>query len=563
MTSANWVFQFLKANGVADIFGLPGAVILDFLYAADAGRPDVVPHLCYHEQGGAMEACGYAQSTGRIGVAYATRGPGFTNMLTAIADAYYDSIPVMFFSAHSGESLKPGMRAENNQEIDTVALASGITKYAIRIDRAKDIPTEVARAYEIAMSGRKGPVFLDILSSALQKEVAEPALENDRSVGMSDEYAAQVVSGYIRNARRPVLLIGNGVRQAGMQAEIRVLAETAGIPVLSSRAAQDIMPDSELYFGHIGSHGTRYGNFILSKADVLIALGNRLSFPVKSASFRPVVENAAVIRVETDPAEFQRTIPGSVNIQSDLRTLLPAVMKADYQYENRAAWLAVCRELRERLWQWDSMPIVDALGRMMRNAGEKTAFVCDVGNHGFWVTNAYAYSGVTNRIMYSNAFGTLGSGLPKAIGACCGLRQPVVCFSGDQGFQMNLQELALISQERLPISVVILNNESSGMIMEREQARFGEHMVHTTKSSGYTHPDFEQLAKAYGIQYRRVESPEQWDDDSRLNLNEPSIIEFKVDIGTKLYPNLPRGNICQDLIPPLPRELYEQMEDLR
>lgn len=563
MTSAEWIIQFLADKGVTDMFGLPGAIILDFLYAADAKSSVIRPHLCYHEQGCAMEACGYAQSTGRLGVAYSTRGPGFTNMLTGMADAYYDSIPAMFITAHSSASIKKGMRAEDNQEIDTVSIASNLTKYSVRIDAADDIPKEIEKAYSIAMNGRKGPVFLDILSSILRDEVSRYSTNDNETKESLDEYSSRLICNHLSKANRPVILIGAGVRQAGVISEVRTFAEKANIPVVSSRAAQDIMPDSEMYFGHIGSHGTRYSNFIMSKADLIVSLGNRLSFPVKSASFRPVVENAMVLRVETDTSEFQRVIPGSVSINSDLRRLLPGLISSDCKYANKTKWIDICREMRETLRGWDSIPVVDFLTSIMRKAKADTSFVCDVGNHGFWVTNAYAYSRVKNRIIYSNSFGSLGSGIPKAIGACCGSRAPVICFTGDQGFQLNQQELSLISKERIPITILVLNNESSGMILERERAKFKNHDVHTTADSGYFHPDFRTIAQAYEISYRCIENVENYNDELLTDIDSgPLIVEVKVEIDTKLYPNLPSGNLCQDLIPKLPDEIYRRMDSL-
>ncbi len=561
MTGARWIVQFLKLNGTTDIFGLPGAVILDFLYATDEARPEVTPHLCYHEQAGAMEACGYAQSTGSLGVAYATRGPGFTNMLTAMADAYYDSIPTMFFTAHSSNSLKDGMRAEDNQEIDTVALANPITKYSIRIDDADEIPENMKKAFLIATSGRKGPVFLDISAAALKREISETPTKLAKEDRNSEGYAVELVKSYIEKAHRPVFLIGNGIRQANVENLVRELAEQMQIPVVSSRAAQDIMPSSDMFFGHIGSHGTRYGNFILSKADLIISLGNRLSFPTKSASFRPIVENATVLRIEIDRGEFQRNIPGSINVQADLCSFIPEMLKDCNHYDGIKEWVGICKTLRTQLEKWDRLPVVATIEKIMRSADGKATFVCDVGNHGFWVTNAYAYSNVNNRILYSNAFGTLGSGLPKAIGACCGQHCPVICFTGDQGFQMNMQELSLISKEQLPITIVILNNESSGMILERERARYGERAVHTTKESGYTHPDFEKLATAYGITYRLLDCVDTGGEEISL-AGGPEIIELRVDIETKLHPNLPLGSPCQDLTPFLERDFYKKLNQL-
>lgn len=369
MKAADWIVDFLISKGVTDVFGLPGAVVLELLYAMDRRKPELTPHLNYHEQGAAFAACGYAQATGKTGVAYATRGPGMTNMLTAIADAYYDSVPTMFFTAHSSGKKKPEMRVENNQEIDTAAIAANVAKYAVRIDRAEELQEELQKAYTLATTGRKGPVFLDIASSVLRQEMDTTALSAPGVSPAADTRGiAEEIAVKVRAAKRPIILIGNGVRQSGTAALVQNLAAKSGIPVLSSRTAHDIMPDSPMYFGFVGSHGTRYGNFILSKADCILALGNRMAFPVGSESFRPVVERAAVIRVDIDESEFLREVPGSLCYKAGLEALLPELLKKDLSNPGRAQWMRACEELKRSLAQWDKTSAVSVLMRLIEAA---------------------------------------------------------------------------------------------------------------------------------------------------------------------------------------------------
>ena len=219
MKAADWIVDFLISKGVTNTFGLPGAVVLELLYAMDRRKPELTPHLNYHEQGAAFAACGYAQATGKLGVAYATRGPGMINMLTAVADAYYDSTPTMFFTAHNSEIKRPEMRVENNQEIDTVTLASSVTKYAVRIDDVAELRRELRKAYAIANTGRKGPVFLDIASSVLRQEVDPDAMPDQKTVQTPDvSEISDKIAAKLRKAKRPVILIGAGVRQSGTEA---------------------------------------------------------------------------------------------------------------------------------------------------------------------------------------------------------------------------------------------------------------------------------------------------------------------------------------------------------
>lgn len=564
MRADDWIIDYLVNKGVTDVFGIPGVVVMDFLYAVDRRKPEITPHLSYHEQGGAFAACGYAQASGKVGVAYATRGPGMTNMITAIADAYYDSTPTMFFTAHSSAELKANMRVLNNQEIDTVSLVRNVTKKAVRIDRLEDLQREVMEAYHLAVTGRRGPVFLDILSSLFGKEVeeVEDQITDLTASNSSAAAAAAEIQKRIRAAKRPVLLVGSGTRYGAAPVFIRQTAEKFGIPILSSRTAQDVVPDCPEYFGFVGSRATRHSNFILSKADLIIALGNRMAFPTQSRSFRTVVENAFTIRVDVDDSELTRPVPNCMGFAADVSDVLAELTDADLHYENAKAWLEVCRELKRTLNRWDEIPVISRTMEIIEASNPGSALVCDVGNHSFWVTTAHAYCGRPNRILYSGSFGTLGCALPKAIGACYSTGCPSVCFVGDQGLQMNIQELQFVSANRLPMTIVALNNRSSGMIMERERAKHGNYFVHTTTDSGYSYPDFEAIAGAYRIEYRRVDGMDLTQPlDVELG-KAPLMLEVMVDEDTELDPNLPIGNPCQNLAPVLPEELYNRLNQL-
>lgn len=564
MRADDWIIDYLVKKGVTDVFGIPGVVVMDFLYAVDRRKPEITPHLSYHEQGGAFAACGYAQATGKVGVAYGTRGPGMTNMITAIADAYYDSTPTMFFTAHSSPELKENMRVLNNQEIDTVSLVKNVTKMAVRIDSLEDLQREVMGAYHLASTGRRGPVFLDILSSLFGKEVeeAEDPIADLTASKASAAAAAVEIRNRIKAARCPVLLVGSGTRYGAAPALIRQVAAKFGIPILSSRTAQDVVPDSAEYFGFVGSRATRYSNFILSKADLIIALGNRMAFPTQSKSFRPVVENAFTIRVDVDGSEFTRPVPNSIGFTADVSDVLAELVNSDLHYENAQAWLDICRELKQTLNRWDEIPVISRIMGIIEASDPGSALVCDVGNHSFWVTSAHAYCGRPNRILYSGSFGTLGCALPKAIGACYSTGHPSVCFVGDQGLQMNIQELQFISANRLPMTIVVLNNRSSGMIMEREKAKHGDYFVHTTLDSGYSYPDYEAIAKAYKLDYRRVNAMDLREPLDVTLGKAPLMLELMVDEDTALNPNLPQGNACQDLAPALPKDLYDRLNNL-
>lgn len=564
MRADDWMIDYLIKQGCTDVFGIPGVVVMDFLYAVDRRKPEITPHLSYHEQGGSFAACGYAQVAGRMGVAYSTRGPGFTNMITAIADAYYDSVPIMFITAHSAIELNTDMRVLNNQEIDTICMVKNVTKYAKRIDKLEEFQKEISLACRLANEGRKGPVFLDIYNQLFAKEVDNNFHLNEDKIIYKEKYEEVVdkIEEKIQASKRPIILIGNGVRGLEASQLLDKIAYECNIPILSSRVAQDIIPNSKMYYGFVGSRATRYSNFILSKADLIISIGNRMSFPLKSKSFSSIIGKTEIIRVDIDNAELQKDIPNCLNYQADALGILDEISKRIIKYEQSSEWISICDYLREKLNKWDTNSIVDNLMNIMKMADEDMTYICDVGNHSFWVTTAYAYALVKNRILYSGSFGTLGSALPKSIGAYYSTKKPVICFTGDQGIQFNIQELQYISKYQLPITIIIINNSSSGMIMEREKAQYGDYLIHTTLDDGYSYPNFEKIALCYDINYLKVDINRKTQKINEMDLNKPGIIEMIVNRDTELTPRLPIGNPCQNLSPELPKDLYWQLDIL-
>lgn len=567
MTTADYIVDFLVDRGVSDVFGIPGGVVLGLLYAFDRKSGSVSVHLSYHEQAAAFAASGYAQTSGKLGVAYATRGPGITNMQTAIADAFYDSIPILILTGHSAARKYPSMRVEQDQDMDPIPTLSGITKYAARVERAQDVPRELERAYTLAMEGRKGPVVLDFASRILAENV-EPPQEEPRGSGTAGpeerEYEAAVrnITAALRQAKRPVFLIGNGINQSKTAAQMRRLAEKASVPVLSSVISQDVMPDSPLYFGYIGSHGTRYGNFILSKADLIISLGNRMDFPVSSKSFAPVMERAKVLRVDVDRAEFLRKVPNSEEFYAELSALLPRLLEAELRYDGSGEWVAVCRRLRKALVECDVSDVVRTAAKVLQTFDPQSVLVSDVGNNPFWLARAYAYAGLTNPLLFSKSFSALGCALGKAIGAYYATGRPVVCSVGDQGLQLNIQELQFIVQHKLPITILLWNNVSSGMIRHWQKLRYGGHYLHTTLDTGYSCPDFAAIVGAYGLPCRRVRAADGAGLEDCRSAAQPCLIELEIAEDAEMDPNLPMGAPCQDLAPALPRALYEELDRL-
>ncbi len=561
MTGAEYIVEQLIQHQITDVFGIPGGVILELLYAIDERHNEIMPHLSYHEQAAGFAACGYAQASGKIGVAYATRGPGFTNLITAIADAYYDSLPVLFVTSHATSCPPDGMRVMADQEMDTCSMLRNVTKHAVRIDDFDTLCVEINKVCSIAMEGRMGPVFIDVDSSLLKKQIPEVIdhridhrEDNKEDISVDDiEKIVCKIASEIKSAKRPVILVGDGVNQADARSAFIDFVKIAGVPVISSRFSHDIMVGSALYYGYVGNHGMRAPNFILSKTDLIVSIGNRLHFPPKSESFCKILNHAKIMRLEIDSTEFLRKIPNSECFNIDAKLFLNHSLLLSKDYGDHSDWIKVCNNLQDELRNEDINDAITVIVNILKQINSDTIIVNDVGNNEFWVSRACVESEIKNRVFYSKSFGALGCGLGKAIGVYYATRKPVLCFVGDQGLQMNIQELQFISQHRLPITIVLLNNHTSGMIKDRELLVYGR-CLHTTKESGFGSPDYKNLANAYKIAYHN--------QFHCVNSKEPQFIEIRISEELKLFPNLPRGKECQDMEPTLIKEKYEYLNSL-
>ena len=540
MTFVDYLIQKLINNGVTDVFGIPGGVVLDFLDCTNRTE-GIAPHLSYHEQAAAFEACGYAQVNHTLGVAYATRGPGFTNMITGIADAYADSIPVLFLTGHSGAAVSHGMRFEKDQEMDTVSMVKHITKYAVAIETECEF-WKIDEAIHIALAERKGPVFLDISSSLWNKNV-----EIFTEANSQDEKKIETTIPKLSHYKRPVLLVGDGIRQSNSLHDVIRFAEKHMLPVISSRCSEDVGSNCNNYYGYVGSHGMRAANFIFDKADLVIALGNRMAFSPESKSFAKSLRNKQIIRVDIDERELKREFPNTINCCCDIKDFILNI--DNVQFSSCEQWLNYCKQLKETLHGFDSCETVERICDVLCETPEDSVIVADVGNNEFWVAQAYILAEVKNRILYSKAFGVLGNAVCKSIGAYYATRKPVICFIGDQGFQLNVQELQLVSQEQLPITICIINNRASGMIRDRQIVKYGE-CCGTTPETGFDCPNIKKIANAYDIEYRT----------QFKKSNEPLIVELMIDEDVVLKPNLPVGNSCKEMEPLVPDDVFQLLD---
>lgn len=554
MTGAEFLVDHLVKLGVTDVFGIPGGVVLDFLYELDKRKEEIAVHLSFHEQCAGFAVSGYAQLSGKLCVAYATKGPGITNLLTPAADAYSDGTSMLIVTAHSEKVLDKKIRFTDEQELDTVDIYKSVTKYAVRIDSAEEFPFEVCKACSIALEGRKGPVLIDVLSSIFSENIPD-VKSSGNALLTAPVISADYITEKLKASRRPIFLVGDGIHQSGSEGKMRELAEKTNIPVLSSRCSEDVMPTSDMYFGYIGSHGIRYANFILSKADLIVALGNRLAFPINSSSFKPIYENIEIIRIESDESEAGRHIPNIRCFIENVSDTVGELLYRDICYTEPDKWISVCDRLKKELFETDINTPTRIISETFKSIKDDVTIVNDVGNNEFWSSRAYIRAGISNRALYSKCFGALGCSLGKSIGAYYARKVSVLCVTGDQGLQLNSQEMQFIGMHRLPIAILLINNGSSGMIKDREKNRYGR-FVHTTFDSGYGTPDFKKLAEAYGIEYKAY-TPVIF-----ANIDRPILVEARIEEDIALEPNLPKGNICQNLTPELDKTLFEELDKL-
>jgi acetolactate synthase-1/2/3 large subunit len=560
---ADVVCEALLRQGVDVFFGYPGGVVLP-LYDVLGDYPDLRHVLVRHEQGGAHAADGYARATGKVGVCLGTSGPGATNLVTGIATAMLDSIPIV---AITGNVATPLLGKDAFQEIDISGITLPATKHNYLVRNADDLPRVLAEAFHIARSGRPGPVHVDITKDALQAEThAVHPSEDEVVAGLPgfrpnlDGHARQVrlAAEEIARAERPVILAGHGVLVAGAEDELVALAEKARIPVawtlLGIGAIDETHP---LAYGFMGMHGWKHVNRAIQSADLLIALGMRFDDRV-TGNVRTYAPYARIVHVDVDPSEIGKNVAVEVPIVGDakrvLRALIPQVQRAESPgrsayLEELAAWR---RDSEGTSWHgsgaWrDGLLSADYLvERIAELSGHDATLVADVGQNQMWVAR---YGGFRrpNSHLSSGGLGTMGYAMPAAIGAALGRPEKETwAIAGDGGFQMTVQELATLVQDRIPVKIALFDNKKLGMIRQWQEIIYAGN-YHSASLLG---PDYVKLADAYGIPAFRAETPDQVDAAIRgaQAVDGPALVWFSIAETQNVFPMMPAGKGLSDLI---------------
>lgn len=559
LTGAQAVVRSLDLLGVTDVFGLPGGAIMP-VYDPLMDDENVRHILVRHEQGAGHAAEGYAAASGRTGVAIATSGPGATNLVTAIADAYMDSVPLVCIT---GQVFSTLMGTDAFQEADIVGITMPITKHSFLVKSADEIPGAIAAAFEIASTGRPGPVLVDITKDAQQNEapfIWPPKIDlpGYRPVTKAHGKQIQAAAQLIAQAKKPVLYVGGGVIRAKASAELKALAEATGAPLVTTLMARGAFPDShEQHLGMPGMHGTVPAVLALQDSDLIVSLGARFDDRVtgKAALFAP---NAQVVHVDIDPAEISKIRTADVPIVGDLKDVLVDLEAAFRQAASEtevdySEWWSFLNGLREE-FPLGYTPTTDGLlspQHVIQRIGEMTGpeaiYAAGVGQHQMWAAQFIKYER-PNAWLNSGGAGTMGYSVPAAMGAKVAEPDRVVwAIDGDGCFQMTNQELATCVINDIPIKVAIINNSSLGMVRQWQTLFFDGRHSNTDLNTGHGTrriPDFVKLAEAYGCLAIRVEKEDEIDAAIQLALDtndRPVVIDFVVSADAMVWPMVPQG----------------------
>ena len=558
ITGAEALMRSLEAQGVDTLFGYPGGSIMPVFDALYDHRDRLKHILVRHEQGATHAAQGYARVSGKVGVCLVTSGPGATNTITGIADAMMDSTPVVVIAGQVGTGF---LGTDAFQEVDLVGITQPISKWSYQIRRAEDVPWAVARAFYIARSGRPGPVVLDFAKNAQTDKMAYAPVKVDyiRSylpVPEPDEEAIRQAADLINNAQRPLVLVGQGVELGNAQAELRAFIEKAGLPAARTLLGLSALPTAHpLNKGMLGMHGNLGPNINTNKCDVLIAVGMRFDDRV-TGNVNTYAKQAQIIHFDIDPAEIDKNIKADVAVLGDCKQTLPAV-KALLKPAKHEDWLQSFHTYEEveteKVIRPELQPSGDMLsmGEVVRAVSDAThdeaILVTDVGQNQMMSARYFRYK-EPRSIVTSGGLGTMGFGMPAAIGATFGRPDRTVCvFMGDGGFQMNLQELGTIMEQQAPVKMIMLNNNFLGNVRQWQAMFFNRRYSFTPMLN----PDYLQIAAAYGIPARRVMTREELREavNEMLSTDGPFLLEAcVVEEGNVLPMTPPGGSVNQMLL---------------
>lgn len=556
MKVTTYIALFLKEKGIDTVFELQGGMITRIIDALhhEGGIKIVSMH---HEQAAAMAADACGRITNKPGIALATSGPGATNLLTGIGNCYFDSVPAIFITGQVNINEQKGDRPTRQlgfQETDIVSMAKPITKEAYAIKTAEEIPFVFEEAYRIATLGRPGPVLIDIPMNIQNQEIELPYLKFDdfipEEVTINPSTFFNSYFDALKNSKRPLILVGRGIRASGTVTQFHKFLAKYQIPVVTSLLGFDVLTyNHPQRIGFIGTYGNRWANYALGSCDMLLVLGSRLDLRQTGSDIPSFQTGKKIYHVDIDQAELNNRITGCITLENNLSDFFTQLGNLYSSYNAPTAWLNVIEEKKQDRLDTCELENINGINpnvfihELSRASQQAKAFTSDVGNNQMWSSQSLEIN-ENQLFLTSGGMGAMGYSLPAAIGASITLgNAPVVCIAGDGGFQINIQELQTIRRNNLPIKIVILNNHCLGMIRQFQDSYFDS--CYQSTVWGYTTPDFTKVALAYGINSFSIGKPEEiesglaklWQDPTQ-----PFLLEISLDIHTNVFPKMMFGS---------------------
>ncbi len=566
MKVSTYIADFLRSKEINTVFELQGGMItriLDELY--QMGGFNIVS--MHHEQAAAFAADAYARITGKPGVAMATSGPGATNLITGIGSCFFDSVPAIFITGQVNLNEQKGIKATRQigfQETDIVEIVKSITKNAYAIKSANEVPLVLQEAYHISLSGRPGPVLIDIPmniqdevidESLLPAVIAKPAtiISNESLISLFFKKFITELSG----SQKPLILVGRGVRIANAENEFISFIEKFNLPVVTSLLGLDTIPfNHPNRVGFIGTYGNRWANYALGNCDLLIVLGSRLDLRQTGADVRSFQKNKKIFHIDCDSAELNNRLTACEILHADLISFLEYALRIHGTPNTFKDWYNEIRIQKDKRPDTKELENIKGINpnefihALSKDSPLARAFVTDVGNNQMWAAQSIELL-PGQLFLSSGGMGAMGYSLPASIGASITMGKiPVVSISGDGGFQINIQELQTIRRNNLPVKIIILNNHCLGMIRQFQDAYFNS--CYQSTVWGYSPPNFEKIGHAYGIESKIISETGEVEEALKWfwrNPNEPSLLQVNIDIYTNAYPKTAFGKPITDMEP--------------
>ena len=541
------VIECLKEQGVDTVFGYPGGTILNIYDELYKNSDDITHILVSHEQGAAHAADGYARSTGKVGVCMATSGPGATNLVTGIATAYMDSVPLVAITANVAKS---GLGKDSFQEIDIVGATMPITKHNFIVKEIENLAPTLRKAFKIAKSGRPGPVLVDITKDVTANKIEFTSKEPEEIKRYSDsitEDDLNTVADMIKVSEKPFILVGGGAVISEADKEVREFAELVDAPVCDSLMGKGAFDGTnKRYTGMIGMHGTKASNFGVTESDLLIVLGARFSDRV-IGNAKEFAKNANIVHIDVDPSEINKNIKADASIIGDIKEVLLRLNKKVEKKDN-SQWMAHIEELKKQYpldldkSKLTGPAVIDSIYNITNGDAIVTT---DVGQHQMWAAQFYKYK-KSRQLITSGGLGTMGYGVGACIGAKMGNKDKIcVNIAGDGCFRMNMNEIATATRYNIPIIQIVINNHVLGMVRQWQTLFYGKRYSNTVLNDAV---DFVKIAEGMGAKAYRVTTVEEFEAALKdaIEMNIPCVIDAQIDQDDKVFPMVPANTAISE-----------------